>query len=143
MRRKGDKKLANDERLALHAETRTFRGWAWLRDHAEKEGAGGKPGHVARGPYRVVSTDSPTVLLDVDDEHRRDDEAHVVRAFADTFDVVSKLGASHHVTDVLSCATIVATTDDIHEDTSCLAFAETANGLLMGRYTRTDTPEAV
>ena len=36
--------------------------------------------HVARGPYRVVSTDGPTVLLDVDGEHRRENVAHVVRA---------------------------------------------------------------
>jgi len=27
--------------------------------------------HVARGPYRVVSTDGPTVLRDVDGEHLR------------------------------------------------------------------------
>jgi len=35
---------------------------------------------VARGPYRVVSTDGPTVLLDVDGEHRRENVADVVRA---------------------------------------------------------------
>ena len=55
-------------------------GCAWLRDHTKEGGAGGKLTHVARGPYRVVSTDGPTVLLDVDGEHRRENVAHVVRA---------------------------------------------------------------
>jgi len=55
-------------------------GCAWLHGHAKEEGAGGKLTHVARGPYRVFSTDGPTVLLDVDGEHRRENVAHVVRA---------------------------------------------------------------
>jgi len=38
------------------------------------------PMHVARGPYRVVSTNGPAVLLDVDGEHRRENVPHVVRA---------------------------------------------------------------
>jgi len=38
------------------------------------------PTHVARGPYRVFSTDGPTVLLDVDGDYRRDNVAHVVLA---------------------------------------------------------------
>jgi len=55
----------HDRCLALRAEKLTVGGVAWLRDHAKKEGAGGKLTHIARGPYRVVSTDGPTVLLDV------------------------------------------------------------------------------
>jgi len=61
-------------------EQLTVGGYAWLRDHAKEEGAGGKLTHVSRGPYRVVSTYCPTVLLDVDGEHRRENMAHVVRA---------------------------------------------------------------
>jgi len=73
-------KRDHDKCLALRAEKLTVGGCAWLRDHAKEEGAGGKLTHVARGPYRVVSTDGPTVLLDVDREHRRENVAHVVRA---------------------------------------------------------------
>jgi len=76
----GRYKRDHDRRLALRAEKLTVGGVAWLRDHAKEEGAGGKPTHVARGPYRVVSTDGQTVLLDVDGEHRRENVAHVVRA---------------------------------------------------------------
>jgi len=73
-------KRDHDKHLALRAEKLTVGGCAWLRDHAKEEGTGGKLTHVARGPYRVVSTDGPTVLLDVDGEHRRENVAHVVRA---------------------------------------------------------------
>jgi len=73
-------KCDHDRRLALRAEMLTVGGCAWLRDHAKKEGAGGKLTHVARGRHRVVSTDGPRVLLDVDGEHRRENVAHVVRA---------------------------------------------------------------
>jgi len=76
----GRYKRDHNKRLALRAEKLTVGGCAWLRDHAKEEGAGGKLTHVARGPYRVVSTDGPTVLLDVDEEHRRKNVAHVVRA---------------------------------------------------------------
>jgi len=76
----GRYKRDRDKCLALRAEKLTVGGCAWLRDHAKKEGAGGKLTHVARGPYRGVSTDGPTVLLDVDWEHRRENVAHVVRA---------------------------------------------------------------
>ena len=73
-------KRDHDKRLALRAGKLTVGSCAWLRDHAKEEGAGGKLTHVARGPYRVVSTDGPTDLLDVDREHRRANVAHVVRA---------------------------------------------------------------
>jgi len=61
----------HDRRLGLRAEKLTFGCCAWLRDHAKEEGAGDKLTRVASGPYRVVSTDGPTVPLDVDGEHRR------------------------------------------------------------------------
>ena len=73
-------KRDHDRRLTLRAEKLTVGGVAWLRDHAKEEGAGGKLTHVARGPYRVVSTDGPTVLLDVNGQHRREKVAHIVRA---------------------------------------------------------------
>jgi len=76
----GRNKRDHDRRLPLRAGRLTLGGCAWLRDHAKEEGAGGKLTHVARGPYRVVSTDGPTVLLDVDGEHRRENVAHVLRA---------------------------------------------------------------
>jgi len=76
----GRYKRAHDKCLELRAEKLTVGGCAWLRDHADEESAGGKLTHVARGPYRVVSTDGPTVLLDVDGEHRRENIAHVIRA---------------------------------------------------------------
>jgi len=75
----GRYKRDHDHRLALSAEKLTVGGVAWLRDHAKEESAGGTLTHVARGPYRVVSTDGPTVLLDVDGEHRRTNVAHAVR----------------------------------------------------------------
>jgi len=60
-----------------------------------------------------------------------------------TFDTVCTPGASHHLPDSLSRASTVAPPDDIHDDIPCLALAETANGLMKGRYTGTDTPEPV
>jgi len=76
----GRYKRDHDRCIALRAEKLTVGGCAWLRGLAEEEGAGGKLTHVARGPYRVVSRDGPTVLLDVDGDHRRVNVAHVVRA---------------------------------------------------------------
>jgi len=76
----GRYKRDHDRRLALRAEKLTFGGVAWLREHANEEGAGEMLTHVARGPYRVVSTDGPTVLLDVDGEHHRENVALVVPA---------------------------------------------------------------
>ena len=76
----GSYKRDHDRRLALRAEKEPVGGVAWLLDHAKEEGACGKLTHVARGPYRVVSTEGPTVLLDVDGEHRRENVAHGVRA---------------------------------------------------------------
>ena len=76
----GRYKRAHDKRLALRAESRTVGGCAWLRDNAKEAGAGGKLTHIAWGPSRVVSTDEPTDLLDVDGEHHRENVAHVVRA---------------------------------------------------------------
>ena len=73
-------KRDHNKRLALRADNLTVGGCAWLRDHAKEEGAGGTLTHVARTPYRVVSTDGPTVLLDVDGEHRHEKVARVVRA---------------------------------------------------------------
>jgi len=60
-----------------------------------------------------------------------------------TFDMVYKPGASHHLSDFLSCASTVAPPEDIHDDIPCLVLAETANGLITGRYTGTDIPEPV
>jgi len=71
----------HDKRFAQRAKKLTVGSCAWLRDHAKEEGAGGKLKHVARGPYRMVSRDGLTVLLDVDGEHRRENVAHVVRAW--------------------------------------------------------------
>ena len=76
----GRNKRDHNKRLALRADNLTVEGCACLRDHAKEEGAGGTLTHVARGPYRLVSTDGPTVLQDVDGEHRRENVAHVVRA---------------------------------------------------------------
>jgi len=76
----GRYKRAHGRRLALRAVKLTVGGVAWLRDHAKEEGPGGTLKHVARGPDRVISTDGPTVLFDVDGEHRRENVAHVVRA---------------------------------------------------------------
>jgi len=74
----GRYKRDHDKRLALRAEKLTVGGCAWLRDHAKEEVAGGKLTQVARGPYRVVCPDGPTVLLDVDMKNRRENVAHVV-----------------------------------------------------------------
>jgi len=60
-----------------------------------------------------------------------------------TFDEVYKSDASHHLPDYLSRTSTVGPPEDIHDDISCLALAETANGLRTGRYTGTDTPEPV
>ena len=70
----------HDKRLALPAEKLAVGGCGCLRDHAKERGAGGKLAFVARGPYRVVFTDGPTVLLHVDGEHLLGNIAHVVRA---------------------------------------------------------------
>jgi len=78
----GRYKRDHGKRLALRAKRLTVGCCAWLRDHAKEEGTGGKLTHVARGPYRVVSSDGPTVLLELDGEHRREKVAHVVRASA-------------------------------------------------------------
>jgi len=58
-----------------------------------------------------------------------------------TFDMVYEPGASHHLPDFLSRASTVAPPEDIHDDITCLALAETANGLRTGRYTGTDKTE--
>jgi len=76
----GRYKRDHDKRLALRAVKLTAGGCASLRDHAKEEGAGGTLTYIARGPYRVVSTDGPPVCLDVDGGHRRENVAHVVRA---------------------------------------------------------------
>jgi len=65
----GRYKRDRDKRLALRAKKLTVGGCACLHDHATEEGAGGKLTDVARGPYCVVATNGPTVLLDVDGEH--------------------------------------------------------------------------
>jgi len=59
------------------------------------------------------------------------------------FDMIYKPCASHHLPDFLSRASTVAPPDDIHDDIPCLPFADTANGLMTGRYTGTDTPKPV
>ena len=76
----GRYKRDHDRRLAQRAEKITVGGFAWLRDHAKEEGAGGKIAHVARASYRVVPPDGPTVLLDVDGAHHREKVTHVIRA---------------------------------------------------------------
>jgi len=60
-----------------------------------------------------------------------------------TFDMVYKPGASHRLPDFLSRSSTVAPPEDIHDDISFLALAETANGLRTGRYTGNDAPEPV
>ena len=76
----GRYKRDHDRRLALRAEKLAVGGSAWRRDHAKEEGACAKLTHVARGPYRAVSMDGPTALLDVDGEHREENLSHVVCA---------------------------------------------------------------
>jgi len=78
----GRYKRDHDKRLTPRAERLAEGGYAWLRDHANEGGRGGKLSHVARGPYRVVAVQGPTVVLDVDGEHRRENITHVVRAGA-------------------------------------------------------------
>jgi len=60
-----------------------------------------------------------------------------------TFDIQYKPGASHHAPDFLSRTDNDAAVEDINDDIPCLALAETANGLLTGRYTGTDKPAPV
>jgi len=60
-----------------------------------------------------------------------------------TFDMQYKPGASHHAPDFLSRTDNDAAVEDINDDIPCLALAETANGLLTGRYTGTDMPAPV
>jgi len=60
-----------------------------------------------------------------------------------TFDMQYKPDASHHAPDFLSRTDNDAPFDDINDDISCLALAETANGLLTGRYTGTEMPAPV
>jgi len=57
--------------------------------------------------------------------------------------MVYKPGASRHLPDFLSRVSAVAPPDDIHDDIPCLALAETANGLMRGRCTGTDSPSLV
>ena len=54
-----------------------------------------------------------------------------------------KPGASHHAPDFLSRTDNDAAVEDINDDMPCLALAETANGMLTGRYTGTDMPAPV
>jgi len=66
-----------------------------------------------------------------------------LRLSENTFDMLYKPGASHHLPYFLSRASTVAPPEDIHDDIPCLALAETANGLRTGRYMGTDTSEPV
>jgi len=54
-----------------------------------------------------------------------------------------KPGASHHAPDFLSRTDNDSAVEDINDDITCLALAETANGLLTGRFTGTDLPAPV
>ena len=54
-----------------------------------------------------------------------------------------KPGASHHAPEFLSRTDNDAAVEDINDDIPCFALAETANGLLTGRYTGTDVPAPV
>jgi len=60
-----------------------------------------------------------------------------------TFDMQYKPGASYHAPDFLFRTDNDAAIEDINDDIPCLALAETANGLLTGRYTGTDMPALV
>jgi len=60
-----------------------------------------------------------------------------------TFYMQYKPGASHHTQDFLSRTDNDAAVEDINDDIPCLALAETANGILTGRYTGTDMPAPV
>jgi len=54
-----------------------------------------------------------------------------------------KPGASHHAPYFLSRTDKDAAVEKINDDIPCHALAETANGLLTGRYTGTDMPAPV
>jgi len=87
---------------------------------------------------------SPSTWLDLQhDRLKRTLDAVASSPSECTFDMVYKPGASHHLPVFLSRASTVAPSDDIHDDIPCLALAETANGLMTGRYTGTETPEPV
>jgi len=60
-----------------------------------------------------------------------------------TFDMPYKPGASHHSRDFLSRTDNDAAVEDINDDIPCLAFAQTANSVLMERYTGTNMPAPV
>jgi len=60
-----------------------------------------------------------------------------------TFDMQYKPGGSHHVPDFLSRTDNDAAVEDINDYIPGLALADTANGLLTGRYTGTDLPAPV
>jgi len=51
--------------------------------------------------------------------------------------------ASHHAPHFLSRTDNDAAVEDINDDIPCFALAETANGLLTGKYTGTDMPAPV
>lgn len=60
-----------------------------------------------------------------------------------TFDMQYKPSASHQAPEFLSRTDNDAAVEDVNDDNPCLALAETANGLLPGRYTGTDMPAPV
>jgi len=60
-----------------------------------------------------------------------------------TLDMVYKPGASNHLPDCQSRASTVALIEDIHDDITCLALAETADGLISKTCTGTDTSKPV
>jgi len=55
-----------------------------------------------------------------------------------TFDMQYKPSASHHTSKVSSRTDNDAAVDHINDDVPCLAMAETADGLFMGRNTGTE-----
>lgn len=65
-----------------------------------------------------------------------------LRLSDNTIGIQYKPGASQHVPDILSRTNSSAPIKDIDDDIPCLALAETAKGLLTGRYTGTDLPDA-
>ena len=66
-----------------------------------------------------------------------------LRLFKYAFYIQYKPGASQRAPDFLSRTDNDAAVEDIHDDIPCLKLAETANGLLTGRYTGTDMPSPV
>jgi len=58
-------------------------------------------------------------------------------------DMQYKPGASHHAPDFVSRTDSDAAVEDINDDIPRLALAETANGLLTGRYTGSDMPAPI